>query len=119
MNAKAAGNYLDRRFLFIWIVFLGSLFAFITSDHLGLDLVVNAVSARTAKVMALIADLFIIFSVGIVALGGYSITIDNWDWLSPAISIPYGYINIIVPLTMGSMLIIAIIRFFRHIRQLF
>lgn len=119
LNASIAWSEEVARFIFIWIVFLGSLFAFITDEHLGLDLVVNAVSARTAGWMKIVADLLIIFSIGIVALGGYSITKDNWDWLSPAISLPYGYVNIIVPLTMGPMLMLAIIRFYRHIRSLF
>jgi len=117
LNASIAWSEEVARFIFIWIVFLGSFFAFITNDHLGLDLVVNSVSVKIAKVIAIVADLFVIFSIGVVALGGYWITRENWDWLSPAISMPYGYINIIVPLTMGPMLIIAIVRFFRHIRQ--
>lgn len=119
LNASIAWSEEVARFLFLWIVFLGSFFAFVTNEHLGLDLVVNAVSERTAKWIGIIRDLLVIFSIGIVTVGGYSITKDNWDWLSPAISLPYGYVNIIVPLTMAPMLIIAIIRFVRHIRTLF
>jgi TRAP-type C4-dicarboxylate transport system permease small subunit len=119
LNASIAWSEEVARFLFLWIVFLGSFFAFVTNEHLGLDLIVNAVSERTAKWMNVARDLLVIFSIGVVTVGGYSITKDNWDWLSPAISIPYGYVNIIVPLTMAPMLIIAIIRFFRHIRNLF
>ena len=118
LNASIAWSEEVARFLFIWIVFLGSLFAFVTNEHLGLDLVVNSVSERTAKWMGVIRDLLVIFSIGIVTVGGYSITKDNWDWLSPAISIPYGYVNIIVPLTMAPMLILAIIRFSHRFRNL-
>jgi TRAP-type transport system small permease protein len=116
LNASIAWSEEIARFIFIWIIFLGSLFAFVTNEHLGLDLVVNAVSPGIAKWMNIVADILIIISLAIIAWGGYSITKDTWDWLSPAISVPYGYINIIVPLTMGPMLIIALVRFTRHIR---
>lgn len=118
LNASIAWSEEVARFIFIWIIFVGSLFAFITNDHLGLDLVVNVVPRSVAKWMLILSDILVIFSLGILTWGGYVITKENWDWLSPAISLPYGYVNIIVPLTMGPMLILAVVKFLRHIREL-
>jgi TRAP-type transport system small permease protein len=117
LNASLAWSEEIARFLFIWIVFLGSFFAYLTNEHLGLDLVVKAVPARVAGWITVVADLLVIFTLGIISWGGYSITVDNWDWLSPATSIPYGYVNIIVPLTGIPMLALAALRLIRDVRS--
>jgi TRAP-type C4-dicarboxylate transport system permease small subunit len=117
LNASLAWSEEVARFLFIWIVFLGSFFAYLTNEHLGLDLVVKAVSPRVATWINVVANLLVILALGIITVGGYSITVENWDWLSPATSIPYGYVNIIVPLTGAPMLVVAILRLFRNIRS--
>ncbi len=116
LNASLAWSEEIARFLFIWIVFIGSFFAYLTNDHLGLDLVVKAAPPKVAAWINVVADLLVVTSLVIVTWGGYSITVDNWTWLSPATSIPYGYVNIIVPLTFFPMLVLAVLRLFRDVR---
>jgi TRAP-type transport system small permease protein len=117
LNASLAWSEEIARFLFIWIVFLGAFFAYLTNEHLGLDLVVKAVPARVARWITVVSDFLVIFTLVIITWGGYSITVENWNWLSPATSIPYGYVNIIVPLTGFPMLVLAVRRLFRSVRS--
>ncbi|MHB1653993.1 MAG: TRAP transporter small permease [Desulfitobacteriaceae bacterium] len=107
------------RFLLIWMVFLGSIIAYINNDHLGLDLLVKVLPLKLAQLIAVIADILVIYAIGLLIKGGYRMTVESWDWLSPATSTPYGYVYIIVPIAGTILLLQAVFKTFRHIKELF
>ncbi|WP_291299628.1 TRAP transporter small permease [Desulfosporosinus sp. BICA1-9] len=107
------------RFLFIWLVFFGAILAYINDEHLALDILTKVLPKKGSQLIAVIADLLVIYALSLITIGGYKITVENMTWLSPAASIPYGYVYIVVPFT-GSILIIqAVLKIFRHVKALF
>lgn len=106
------------RFLFIWLVFFGAILAYINDEHLALDILTKVLPKKGSQLIAVIADLLVIYALSLITIGGYKITVENMTWLSPAASIPYGYVYIVVPFT-GSILIIqAVLKIFRHVKAL-
>lgn len=53
-----------------------------------------------------INDLVVFVSVYILFIGGYRMTRGNFNWPAPATNIPYGAVEIIVPVAAAFMLII-------------
>jgi len=104
------------RFLFIWMVFLGAVLAYINDEHLALDLLVKVLPLKISQILAVVADLLVIYAISLITLGGYMITMENWKWLSPAAEIPYGYVYMIVPFTGAILIIQAVFKTIQHIK---
>lgn len=118
LNAAIAWSEEISRFMLIWLVFLGAILAYINDEHLGLDILVRALPKRAANVVSVIADLLILYAIGIVVKGGYSITMESWDWTSPAAAIPYAYVYIIVPLCGAVLFLQTVLKMINHLRAL-
>lgn len=107
------------RFLFIWMVFFGAILAYINDEHLALDLLVKVLPRKVSQIVAVIADILVIYAISLITIGGYEITVENWTWLSPAASIPYGYVYMVVPFTGSILLIQAVLKTIQHGKMLF
>lgn len=102
------------RFLFIWMVLFGSILAYVNDEHLGLDLLVKAVPVKVAQVIAVVADLLVLYAIGLITAGGYEMTIESWNWLSPAASVPYGYVYMVVPFCGAILFIQGVLKMIKH-----
>ena len=95
------------RFVFVWLVFIGSIVAFNDNEHLGVDTLVNKLSAKGKKVLYII-NCFVIFSTAALTLhGSIALTMLNFDLSSPAIGLPYAYVyssGIIFAVGMGLII---------------
>ena len=107
------------RFLFIWLVFFGAILAYINDEHLALDILTKVLPKKVSQFIAVIADLLVLYALSLIAIGGYRITMENMTWLSPAASIPYGYVYIVVPFTCSILIIQAVLKTLRHAKALF
>lgn len=107
------------RFLLIWMVFLGSIAAYINDEHLGLDILTKALPEKIGFVVAFIADLLVIYVLYLLVSGGYTMTKESWDWLSPATSTPYGWVYMIVPIAGSVMILQSVFKAVRHLQMLF
>lgn len=107
------------RFLFIWLVFFGAILAYINDEHLALDILTKILPKKVSQFVAVVADLLVIYALCLITNGGYRITMENMTWLSPAASIPYGLVYMVVPFTGAILIIQAVLKTFRHTKTLF
>lgn len=107
------------RFLLIWMVFLGSVAAYINNEHLGLDIVTQAIPKKLAQVITFVTDFLVIYALYLLVNGGYTMTLESWDWLSPATSTPYGWVYAIVPLTGSVMILQTLFKAVKHLQMIF
>jgi TRAP-type C4-dicarboxylate transport system permease small subunit len=92
------------RFLFIWLIFLGSIIAFKDNEHLGVDTLVNKLSPKGKRVLYVVNCLIILATLALTLDGSWRLTLLNVDQSSPAIGLPYAYIycsGVVVSIGMG------------------
>ena len=106
------------RFLFIWMVLFGSILAYVNDEHLGLDLLVRSLPVKAAQGVAVIADILILYAISLITAGGYRMTVESWTWLSPAASVPYGYVYVVVPFCGGILFIQTMLKTIKHVKVL-
>ena len=106
------------RFMFIWVALLGAVLAFARHEHLGLDVLVSALPARAARAATVAADALVVAALGYLTVGGVEMTADSLEsgWVSSAVPIPYGYVYLVVPVSGGLMLLLALVRLAVHLR---
>jgi TRAP-type C4-dicarboxylate transport system permease small subunit len=105
--------------MLIWVVFLGAVLAYIKDEHLSLDILIKAVPKRIAHLMQVLADIGVLYAIYIIVMGGLNLTMNSWDWLSPAAAIPYAYVYLIIPMAGAAVLIMTIFKLIGHIKVLF
>jgi TRAP-type C4-dicarboxylate transport system permease small subunit len=85
------------RFMLIWAVFLGAVVANAYNEHMGLDILVKLAPKKVSNLIMIVSYIFILLAVGLIISGGITLIFESIDSLSPALSIPYGYVYAIVP----------------------
>jgi TRAP-type transport system small permease protein len=98
LHASVAWSDEVARFMMIWMSLLGAVLAYAKNEHLGLDLVVQAVPKSVAKFINILGDLLVMVAVFMIIKGGYNLVMQNLSWLSPGASISYGFVYTIVPI---------------------
>lgn len=96
------------RFLFIWLVFLGSIAALKDNEHLGVDTLVKRLPMRWKKVVYVISNLLILYTLWLVLDGSVKMTELNMDSQAPATGLPLSYvygIGIVMSLGMGLIIL--------------
>lgn len=89
-------------FLLIWIGLLGAVYALHKRSHLGIDIITRGLSrARKRLAELFINTVVILFAFFVMVIGGIrlvSLTL-TLEQISPAMSIPMGYIYLVLPLS--------------------
>ncbi|SEN76647.1 TRAP transporter small permease [Lihuaxuella thermophila] len=96
------------RFLFIWMVFLGAIVALKENEHLGVDMLVRKLSARWKKVVYVISNLLILYTLWLVLEGSWGMTQLNMDSSAPATGLPLSFIygiGIVMSVGMGIIVL--------------
>lgn len=106
------------RFMLIWVVFLGTVLAYIKDEHLSLDILIKVLPKKAANTMQVVADLGVLYAIQIIVRGGYSLTMQSWDWLSPAAAVPYACVYLIIPIAGVALFIMTIAKMINHINIL-
>ncbi len=101
LNAALAWSDEVSRFMFIWLVFIGAVVAYMKNDHLGLDILIKYLPRKASQVLVLIADLLVLFALAVLLKGGMDMTLDSFasGWVSSAVQLPYGYIYMVGPIS--------------------
>jgi len=108
------------RFMFVWVVFCGIAIATIRKSHMALDFLPGFFpKAGTALSIFYWIVTFVFFTV----LTYFSIvyTIDNAEMVTSALQIPYFYVYIIMPITMGIstlFMLYRMINFFKKRKEM-
>lgn len=96
------------RFLFIWIVFLGSVLAMKEDGHISVDFIRKSFPAPIQKLVIILCYLAMIYCCYLMFLGSYELYEFNMEDLSPVAQIPLGYIYLSGCFGAGGMGIILI-----------
>ncbi|MDR3561129.1 MAG: TRAP transporter small permease [Negativicutes bacterium] len=97
LSASLAWSEELARFMLIWLVFLGSILAYVHNEHLGLDLLVKKMPFKMGQAVAVIADILVLYAIWLLLQGGFMMMLDSWDWEAPATYIPFGYVYLVIP----------------------
>lgn len=118
LDASLAWSEEISRFMMIWLAFIGAVAAYVNDEHLALDMLVNVLPRKIAGIIAVVADLLILFVLYMMIIGGYEITVSSWAWLSPASETRYGLIYLIVPICATIMFLQTVAKIIRHVKSL-
>ena len=85
-----------------WFIFLGAAVGVRENFHMGFDVLVHFLPARTAPWMRAISDLAVlVFGIGMVVYG-LQLTIDTWTAALPVLDLPGGFTY--MPIVAGGLL---------------
>lgn len=107
------------RFLFIWLSFMGAVLANAHFEHMNLDLFVKLAPRRIGRLMLIAGNGIVLFILGVLVDGGITMTIQNYNWETPALELSYGVVYSIVPICCFIMLLQTFARLYQHSRLLF
>ena len=106
------------RFMFIWVVFLSAVLAYVNDEHLKLDILEKKLSKKTGQIVAVICDLIVMYAIYLITAGGLNLATQSWNWLSPAISFSYGIVYLVVPICGGLMLLQTLLKLYYHVKKI-
>ena len=86
------------RFLFVWVVFLGSAVSVKELAHVGVEYFLDRLSFGKKKVITIIAYSACIFMALILAKVGWDVTRRTFAQLAPSMQIPMAYVYFAYPL---------------------
>jgi TRAP-type C4-dicarboxylate transport system permease small subunit len=86
------------RFLFVWVVFLGSAVAIKEKAHVGLEYFVDQLKVSQRKIIYALAYILCMFMSIIICINGFNVVKSTLTQLSPAMQVPMGYVYFAIPL---------------------
>lgn len=101
------------RFLFIWMIFLGSIGALKDNEHLGVDMLVKKLSPGLKKLAYVVSNLLVLYILWLVLDGSWKMTLLNMDSTAPATGLPLSFIygiGVVMSVAMGLILIYNLYR---------
>lgn len=104
------------RYLFIWMIFLGAITVLQNKAHLSVDLITNAVSPGIRRILLIISNFLVLFTLMIILDGSWTMTLQNTHVNSPATGISMSYIygiGVVMSLGMAIITINNIIKLFK------
>ena len=111
MGAQADWTEELARFLLIWISLLGGAVAFGEKAHLGVDYFVGLFDTSAQKLLAVFAQLVVLFfATSIFIVGGSQIVIDNLQMgqVTPALGLQQGHVYLALPIAGVFMVIFTV-----------
>jgi TRAP-type C4-dicarboxylate transport system permease small subunit len=101
------------RYLFIWLIFLGSIPALMANEHLGVDMLVKRLPTLGKKIVFVISNLLILITLWLVTQGGWKLATINFGTISPATGIPMQYVSGVLVVMGISMAVIVLFKLYR------
>lgn len=98
------------RYLFIFLVVLGSGVALGTKSHIAVDLVYNRLGLRGRKILCIISFVLIVIMACILCVKGMELVSKTMVQKSPAMQVPMGYIYAMFP-TAAALMILNVISY--------
>jgi len=117
-NFSLAWSEEASRFLFVWVILIGSVLANERWEHMNLDILVQRFPGRAGRSIQLTAQIVMLVVLGLVIRGGVIVTVENLGWESPALEIPYGMVYSVVPFCCAVMFYQNLVRAARIVKAL-
>jgi TRAP-type transport system small permease protein len=101
------------RFLFVWMVFLGSVLMLHDNGHLGVHTITKKLPLAGKKACKLISDIIVLACCVLISIGAWKIIGINMNNIAPVSEIPLGVVymaSMVCSVGMGVLLIGSIYR---------
>lgn len=102
------------RFLFIWLSFLGAILANANYEHMNLDIFVRWAPRKIGLLIVVFANTAVLIILGLIVDGGITMTVQNYNWQTPALEISYGLVYSIGPIACFIMMLQTLARIYRQ-----
>lgn len=102
--------------LFVWVIFLGAILAALEGLHIKVDMLTNKLSKKMQKVFMVIANLCVLFSMGILIWGGINVVEVTQRNVSAATGIPFSYISVSLVVAAVCISVITVYQTCRDLR---
>jgi TRAP-type C4-dicarboxylate transport system permease small subunit len=93
----------SARFMFIWLVLLGSIVACDHDRHVHLNWLTDTVGGKGGLAMQIAAKIIMLSALAFLFRGGLTLFFQNLDWRTPALNIPYAWVYLVAPISFGMM----------------
>ena len=80
--------------LFVWVIFLGAILAALQGLHIKVDLLTARLSARMQKVFMVVANVCVVFAMGVLIHGGLTVVEVSHRNVSAATELPFSYVAV-------------------------
>lgn len=104
------------RFLFVFVVAIGSVVALARDEHLNIQFYEYLNSPALTRLFKSVSMVFVAISLGILIFGGTQLVQIGMGHPAPVTGIPLGLVTLVVVLSMASMLVIVIYKLFDMIK---
>ena len=82
------------RYLFIWLIFLGAIVAYQDNVHLGVDTLVQKLSAKNKRILFIVNNVILVITMGLCVDGTWQITLLTNDQVSSSMQIPMSWVYV-------------------------
>lgn len=107
------------RFLFAWIVFLGTVSVIQADEMLNLDLVYRYIPKGTGAGLRLVVSVIVFVFLLVMMKGGYELMIRQASQRSVGLEVPMGIVYFVIPFGTLLMALILFLRILKMGRDLF
>lgn len=101
------------RFMFIWMVFLGSILVLKDESHIGMEILVRRVPEKIRRFLLMIGNIIILFISLVVLIGSWKMTLASIGGKAPATGLPLTLMYGIGIIMSVGMLLIAAMNLFK------
>ena len=101
------------RYLFIWLIFLGAIVAYQDNVHLGVDTLVQKLSAKNKRILFIINNVILVITMGLCVDGTWKITQLTSDQVSSSMQIPMSWVYVSGFLCSVAMTVISLNNIYR------
>jgi len=98
------------RFLFVFVVAIGSVIAMARDEHLSVEFFTYFNSPKLIRIFKGISLIFVAIALSVLVFGGTQLVQLGMGHPAPVTGIPLGYVTLVVVVSMASMLAIAIFK---------
>ncbi len=105
------------RYLMVWSACLAASEAYASGNHVGVNLIINAIRPGMRKIMTLVIHLAVSVLMAVIVYQGFVLSFLLHDQLSPAMEIPMTVPYLAVPVGAGLILIQAVVLFFKQMGE--
>ncbi|HSD39291.1 MAG TPA: TRAP transporter small permease [Rhodocyclaceae bacterium] len=93
-NSSILSSEEVSRFLFVWVVFVGSVLALKDNAHLGVHMVTEKLPMKAQRVCKFLGDLMTFLCCLMMIWGTWKLVVMNLHNAAPVTGMPYGYVYI-------------------------
>ncbi len=99
LNDPLAWTEEAARYVYVYIVFLGSSAAISDRSHVGIDYFAKALPPRAQWIVALLVNLLILTALAHLIYWGWRAAMRQWNLPLVVLDIPYTWVYLIIPVT--------------------